>query len=132
LLTATLSEHEALEAKRLGVRGMILKEMSSHLLIQCVRKVHAGEQWIEPHAMGKALDKLLRREVGTQELARILTPREIEIMHQVASGLRNKEIAEQMFISEGTVKTHLHSIFKKLHINSRLALLSYAHKKELV
>jgi DNA-binding NarL/FixJ family response regulator len=132
LLTAVLDEGELLEGIRLGVQGIVLKEMAPKLLVQCIRKVHAGEQWIELRSPKQALEKMLRREAGGRELAAILTPREIDIVRMVASGLRNKEIADKLHISEGTVKVHLHNIYEKLHVNSRLALLRYAQEKGLV
>jgi len=132
LLTAALDEEELVSAIHLGVQGVILKEMAPQLLVQCIRKVHAGEQWIEHRSTGKALEKMLRREAGAREIAGVLTPREIEIMGMVARGLRNKEIADHLFISEGTVKIHLHNIYEKLNVDGRLALLRYAQEKGLV
>jgi DNA-binding NarL/FixJ family response regulator len=132
LLTVALDEEETLEALRLGVRGVVLKEMAPQMLVQCVRKVHAGEQWLERRSVGRALEKLLSREAGAREVAGVLTPREIEIVRMVASGLRNKEIADKLSISEGTVKIHLHHIYEKLHLNGRLELALYAQDRGLV
>lgn len=132
LLTAELDEHEALKALRLGVSGVVLKEMMPQQLVQCVRKVHAGGQWLEYRSTGRVLDKLLRREAGTRELARVLTPREHEVVRLAASGLHNDAIAKELYISEGTVKIHLHSVYGKLHLDGRLALLLYAQDKGLV
>ena len=132
LLTAALDEEEVLAAIRLGVRGVVLKEMAPRLLVQCVRKVHDGGQWLERRSMGRALDRLLRREAGAREAAGLLTARELEIMYMLTSGLRNKEIAEKLSISIGTVKIHLHHIYEKLHVDSRLELLRYAQEKGLI
>jgi DNA-binding NarL/FixJ family response regulator len=132
LLTAAIDEDNLLEAMRLGVGGVVLKEMAVPLLIQCVRKVHAGDQWLERHSIGRAMEKMLRREAGTREVAKLLTPRELEIVRLAASGLRNKEIAGKLAISEGTVKIHLHRSYEKLHVDSRIALLRYAQTKGLV
>lgn len=132
LLTAVLEERELLEAMRLGVQGIVLKEMAPQMLLRCIRKVHAGEQWIELRSAKQALEKLLRREAGTREVAAILTPQEMTIVRLVADGLRNKEIADKLHISEGTVKVHLHNIFEKLKVDSRLSLLRYAQEKGLV
>lgn len=129
LLTANPEEKQVLEAIRLGVRGVVLKEMPSHLLVQCIRKVHTGEHWVEKQSAGRLLEKLLRREMATRQLARDLTRRELDILRLVASGLRNKAIAEQLFIKEGTVKIHLHNIYKKLNVPNRLALTLLAQKK---
>ena len=132
LLTAVLDERELLEAIRLGVQGIVLKEMAPSMLLSCIRKVHAGEQWIELRSAAQALEKMLRREAGTREIAARLTPQELTIVRMVAGGLRNREIADKIHISEGTVKVHLHNIYEKLHVNSRLALLRYAQEKGLV
>jgi DNA-binding NarL/FixJ family response regulator len=132
LLTAAVDENEVVEAIRLGVHGVVLKEMAPQLLVHCVRKVHAGGQWLEHRTVGRALDQLLRREAAARELAGVLTPREHEVVRYVARGLPNKAIATQLFISEGTVKVHLHSIYDKLQCEGRLALLRYAQEKGLV
>jgi len=132
LLTAAINEDQLLEAIRSGVQGIVLKEMAPKLLVQCVRKVHAGEQWIERNSARQALEKMLKREAVTNEISRLLTAREIEIVRMVAKGLRNKEIAEKSGISEGTVKAHLHNIYEKLNVDGRMALLHFAQSKGLV
>ena len=129
LLTGALDEDELAEAVRLGVRGLVLKEMAPKLLVQCIRQVHAGELWLEKRSVTSALEKLLQREAGQREVALLLTPREIEIVKQVAAGLRNIEIAKRLFISEGTVKMHLHNIYQKLGVDSRTKLTRYAQEK---
>jgi DNA-binding NarL/FixJ family response regulator len=120
LLTAALNEENMLEAMRLGVAGVMLKEMTVPLLIQCIRKVYAGDQWLEKRSISRALDKMLRREADARDIAKVLTPREIEVVRLVATGLRNKEIAERLTISEGTVKIHLHNSYEKLDVDSRV------------
>jgi DNA-binding NarL/FixJ family response regulator len=132
LLAAVLEEEEVLEALRLGVRGMVLKELAPQMVVQCVRKVYAGEQWLEKQAFGRALDTLLRREAGEREAGSVLTPRELEMVGMVARGLRNKEMSERMNISEGTVKIHLHHIYRKLKVENRVDLILYAQSKRLV
>jgi DNA-binding NarL/FixJ family response regulator len=131
ILAATLSEAEMLEAIRLGVRGIVLKEMAPRLLVECIRKVYGGGQWIEKTVAGAALDRLARREGTQKELGGVLTPREVEIARSIGAGLSNKETADALFISEGTVKTHLHRIYEKLHIHGRLELGLYARDKGL-
>ena len=132
LLAAVLEEEEVLEALRLGVRGMVLKELAPQMVVQCVRKVHAGEQWLEKHAVSRVVDSLLRREAGEREAANVLTPREIEMVGMVARGLRNKEMSKRLAISEGTVKIHLHHIYRKLKVENRVELILYAQSKRLV
>src|SRR5262245_388936 len=132
LLTADIAEDETLEAVRLGVKGIVLKEMAPHLLLQCIRKVHAGGQWLEKEAVGRALGALLKREAGHREVAGILTPRELQIVRMTATGLRNAQIGAQLSVSEGTVKTHLHHIYEKLGVDSRFGLILFAREKGLV
>ena len=132
LFAASLSDNEAIEALRLGVRGMVLKEQAPEQLVQCVRKVHAGEQWIEKTAIGNALQTLLRREAGVREVADVLTPREIELVRMVAHGLRNETIAHRLLISPGTVKVHLHHVYRKLKLSGRVELMLYARDRQLL
>ncbi|MDQ3489199.1 MAG: response regulator transcription factor [Acidobacteriota bacterium] len=126
LLTAALHEDELIEALHLGVSGFVLKEMATKLLVECLRRVHAGGQWLEKDAAGKAMAKLVRREAKGREMATLLTPREIEVVRMVAKGRANKEIASELFIAEGTVKIHLHNIYEKLKINRRADLVRIA------
>ena len=132
LLTAELDEDQLLEALLLGVQGIVLKEMAPQLLVQCVRKVQNGEQWLERNSTKVALEKMLKRAAGAREMAGLLTVRELDLIRLIAKGLRNKEIADKLFISEGTVKVHLHNIYEKLGIDGRLALLRFARDKGIV
>lgn len=132
LLTATLDDAGMIAALQLGVEGIVLKEMAPQLLLQCIRKVHAGEQWVERNASRQALEKMLKKESGEREVASLLTHREIDLVRMVAAGLRNREIGEKLFISEGTVKVHLHNIYEKLKVDGRMALSRYAREKGLV
>lgn len=131
VLTAGADERELVEAIRLGARGVVLKEMASRLLLQCLRKVHAGEQWLEKRSVAAALESLMRRERGAAEMRGLLTPRELSILRLLAKGLRNSEIGAQLHIGEGTVKTHLHNVYRKLKVNGRLALMRVAREKGL-
>jgi DNA-binding NarL/FixJ family response regulator len=131
ILAASLTEKELLEGIRLGVRGVVLKEMAPHLLVECIRKVHAGERWFEESMAGSALEGLARREDAQRELSGILTAREVEVARLIAAGLQNKEIAGRLFISEGTVKIHLHHIYEKLKVTGRLELSLFARDRGL-
>ena len=71
LLVEELDDEELLEATRQDVAGVVLKEMAPRLLMQCIRKVHAGKPWIERRSAARAFEMLLRREAGTRELARV-------------------------------------------------------------
>lgn len=132
ILTADLDEDDVLEAMRLGVCGVVLKDMAPSLLVQCIRQVHAGGQWFQPDLMAKAVDKLLRRQAAAKKAADLLTARELEIVRLVAQGRRNKEIAHKLAITEGTVKMHLHNIYAKVGVDSRVGLTLYAQTNGLI
>lgn len=132
ILTTALENAQAVEIMRLGVRGVVLKTMPTHLLAQCIRKVHTGGQWLEKQSMGSAFEKMLQSEAGARRIATILTPREIEILCLVAGGLSNGQIGDRLLLKEGTVKIHLHNIYKKLGVKNRVDLTLYAQKKGLV
>jgi DNA-binding NarL/FixJ family response regulator len=132
LLTANISEPELLNAVRLGVDGVVLKEMPKRMILQCLHKVHEGGRWIENHAVHNALENALRREQGFQDVSRELTPREIDTVRMVAQGLRNKAIARQLEISEGTVKTHMRNVYKKLGLSNRVAVRCYAETRRIL
>ena len=132
VLTATMDEEQTIDALRFGVKGVVLKDMPSHLLVQCLQKVAAGGLWMEKESIGQAFEKMLHREAGMRRLATILTPRETEVMRCVATGLSNQQIAEKLIVSEGTVKIHVHNIYRKLGITNRVDLTLYAQKRGLV
>ena len=132
LLTAIVRDNEVREAVKLGVRGIVLKESSPEVLVDCVRRVYRGEQWIERETVTRALQRVLDREVAEREAGETLTPREIVIVRMVAQGLRNKAIADRLSISEGTVKVHLHNVYEKLGVDGRLELVLCAQQKGLI
>jgi DNA-binding NarL/FixJ family response regulator len=132
LLTAAIDEDEVVKAVQLGAAGLVLKEMAPQVLVQCVRKVHQGEQWLDHRSVVRALQKVARREAGVARLSAMVTPRELQIVKMIAGGLRNKEIAGRLAISEGTVKIHLHNIYEKLGVDGRLELLLHARQHGLV
>ena len=132
LLTASLQDDDVLEAVRLGIRGLVAKDALTDELIKCIRTVGAGGTCLDPTIVGGAMAKLLTREAGLREVSRLLTPREVEVVQMVASGSRNREIADRLFVSEGTIKVHLHHIYEKLGVGSREALIAFAREKGIV
>ncbi|MDP2052246.1 MAG: response regulator transcription factor [Acidobacteriota bacterium] len=132
LLTAVIDDDQLLEAIRLGAQGVVLKDMAPQLLIDAIREVHAGGQWLEQGLGGRALRRLLSREQRASETARRLSSREREIVRLVAGGLRNRAIADRLSISEGTVKVHMHNIYEKLDLNGRVELANYARENGLM
>ena len=131
LLTASLSNAEAIEAIQLGVNGLVLKESAPRQLLQCVESVRAGERWIDAEATQRVLDYATGQQKALPS-GTVLTPRERSLVALVMHGMRNKEIATEMSITEGTVKMHLHNIYEKLGIGSRTELAMYARDHEIV
>lgn len=132
LLTAVVDDDQLLEAIRLGAQGVVLKDMAPQLLIDAIREVHQGGQWLEQGLGGRALRRLLSRETRASESARLLSNREREILRLAAAGLRNRAIADRLAISEGTVKVHMHNIYEKLDVNGRIELTNYARENGLL
>jgi DNA-binding NarL/FixJ family response regulator len=131
LLTARIEHDQVLEALKLGVAGIVLKESAPLQILDCIRRVAAGGQWIDQVISSRTLDNVLRRQSGAMKVAAILTAREIEVVRMVARGLRNKEIADQLSITEGTVKAHLRTIFEKVGVDSRAKLIVYARERHI-
>ena len=129
LLTAAIRDHEVTEAVALGVTGLVMKESSPDLLLDCVRSVHNGTPWIERDAASAGPRPPLGSPASGTDA---LTPRELEIVRMVAQGLRNKAIGERLSISEGTVKVHLHNIYEKLGVDGRLELVLCAQQRRLL
>jgi DNA-binding NarL/FixJ family response regulator len=129
LLTATVGDADVLEAMRLGAWGLVLKEAASVKLVESVRAVHRGQRALDQSLVSRALEKVVRHPDGREKL---LSPRETDVVRMVAAGLRNKEIALRLSISEGTVKSYLHAIYEKLEVHGRVELTLYAQEKGLL
>jgi two-component system, NarL family, nitrate/nitrite response regulator NarL len=135
VLTASDDKNEFVQAMKLGTSGIVLKQTATELLIKSIRKVHAGEIWLDSHTTAAVIRQFVAAEEAPpppmQSAPRDrerspLSQREREIVALVAQGFKNKEMAEKMFISEQTVKNHLHNIFDKLGVSDRLELALYA------
>lgn len=132
ILTASVDEHEALDCLRLGVAGIVLKDMEPPLLLRCVEKVAAGDVWVEKRSFSRALEHLLRREASMQGAASCLTEREMQVVRLCADGLSNADIASSLWVTEGTVKSHLHAVYQKLGVDGRASLTRFAQQNELL
>ncbi len=135
VLTASDDKNEFVQAMKLGTSGIVLKQTATELLIKSIRKVHAGEIWLDSHTTAAVIRQFVAAEEAPpppmpsapRDRERSpLSQREREIVALVAQGFKNKEMAEKMFISEQTVKNHLHNIFDKLGVSDRLELALYA------
>jgi two-component system nitrate/nitrite response regulator NarL len=121
------------QAVCLGAMGVVLKEHSAEVVIKAIEKVHAGEVWIDRTVMASVLTNLARGQAvqavdpATAKIA-ALTEREREVIRLIGEGLKNKQIAERLYISETTVRHHLTAIFSKLSVADRLELVIYAYR----
>ncbi len=139
VLTASEDKNEFVQAMKLGCSGIVLKQTSADLIVKSIRKVHGGEIWLDSHTTAAVMRQFATAAEGGTPSAvggRVrerspLSAREREIVALVAQGFKNKEMAEKMFISEQTVKNHLHNIFDKLGVSDRLELALYAIHKGL-
>jgi DNA-binding NarL/FixJ family response regulator len=131
VLTASEDKNEFVQAMKLGCSGIVLKHTAPDLIVKSIRKVNAGEIWLDSHTTAAVMQQFstgldsARGGAGGRD-RNPLSTREREIVGLVAQGYKNKEMAEKMFISEQTVKNHLHNIFDKLGVSDRLELALYA------
>ena len=128
VLTASEDEGEYVQAMKYGTSGIVLKQTATELLIKSIRKVYEGEIWLDSRTTAAVMRQFASpSDPSPREREKpALSNREREIVACVAQGFKNKEIAEKMFISEQTVKNHLHNIFDKLGVSDRLELALYA------
>src|SRR6202167_3501833 len=137
VLTASEDKNEFVQAMKLGCSGIVLKQTAPELIVKSIRKVHGGEIWLDSHTTAAVMRQFAAPgEIsgggsGKTRERSPLSQREREIVQLVAQGYKNKEMAEKMFISEQTVKNHLHNIFDKLGVSDRLELALYAIHKGL-
>jgi two-component system nitrate/nitrite response regulator NarP len=117
LLTAGMDDTQLLTADRLGPEGMVLKTSDPGLLLECMDQVRKGDRWLDPEIAERT-----RQAKDRASRAPSLTPRERELIELVRQGLRNRDIAAQLGVTEGTVKVYLHAIFDKLGVDNRTEL----------
>lgn len=122
------------DAMRAGAKGYLLKDMPSEELAQAIRFVHLGYTQMAPGLMEKLITGISAapiQKTETQKPAATdsvqLTPREQEVLQLIGAGLTNRDIAQQLFISEGTVKTHVTHLLNRLSLRNRSQLAIYAH-----
>ncbi len=139
ILVLTISENEAdlFAAVKFGARGYILKNTEPEELIQAILHIAQGGVIVSPIMATKLLTEFQGLEAegkreAIQETEPNLSPREGEVLQLVAQGATNKQIADSLFISENTVKTHLRNIMEKLHLANRSQAAAYAVEKGLV
>ena len=121
------------QAIQLGAMGIVLKDHAAEILVEAIQKVNAGEMWLDRSTIVSILGNPHRGDLDPERVKiAMLTDREREIITLLAEGLRNKQIADRLFISEITVRHHLTSIFNKLAVADRVELLIYAYRNGIV
>jgi two-component system, NarL family, nitrate/nitrite response regulator NarL len=122
-------------AIRLGAKGVVLKDTAPEDFLKAIEKVHTGEVWLDRATTANVLARLVRTnhemDLEATKIA-TLTKRERETIALIGEGLKNKQIAARLFISEATVRHHLTSIFSKLTVSDRLELIIYAYCHGLI
>lgn len=137
LLTSSENRAVYVQALRLGAAGIVHKRTAADLLVKSIRKVHAGEAWLDGATLAEVMREFASRPQSKEgaEARDIqsspLSERERQIVGWVAQGMKNRDIAARMSICDQTVKNHLHNVFKKLGVSDRLELTLYAIHKNL-
>jgi len=123
MLTTFEGDVEVQRALQAGARGYLLKNIPPREILDVIRQVHAGKKRVPPEVAAQLAD-----HVGDEEL----TAREIEVLHKVAGGNRNKDIADMLFISEETVKVHVKHIMDKLGARDRTQAITIAVRRGII
>ena len=129
ILTTFDRDDYVFQAVRAGAQGYLLKDTPAERLIDTIRRVHAGEVFIQPEIASRALRELMRPQAQVLEP---LSEREQQALVLLAQGLSNREIAEKLVITEGTVKNHVSSILAKLQAENRTQAADIARRRGLV
>ena len=135
MLTAAKDEAMIFKALRAGAKGYLSRDASLSDLVKAIRAVHRGEMWVERKLIARFFDReaIAEFQGGDQKggTDKELTPREEEVLHCLAKGWTNKEIGQDLFISEKTVKSHLNKIFRKLNVTRRLGAILHVIQQGL-
>lgn len=131
LVTGPLRDCDVLEGMQLGIRGLVAKSAPIDDVEHCVRAVLGGGTSLDQSLVGRAMAALLARETALRELAQVLTAREMQVLQLVVAGMRPREAAGRLGVSEGTLKVHLHHIYQKLNVATREQLIAHARDRGL-
>ncbi len=134
IVLTTYDDDEAIyEAIRAGARGYLLKDVRPKDLVRAIRRVHAGGSLLQPVVVERLLDRLGPEDADDEaEPVEALTPRELEVLQIMARGARNRDIAQELVISERTVKIHVANIIAKLGVTNRTAAVVRAIDLKLI
>ena len=136
MLTISDEEADLYEAIKAGAKGYLLKDVPIDEVADSVRAVHGGQSLISPAMASKLITEfsamIKRSDERDQVPAPRLTERELQVLRLVARGLNNRDIGQELFISENTVKNHVRNILEKLQLHSRMEAVVYAVREKLL
>lgn len=130
-LTQNSAEEKLLAAVQSGAKGYLLKSLGSRQLLASLRGIKVGQAPISRSMVARLLDKLAEANhtpIDHHPLSEVLTPRELEVLGHLVQGETNREIANRLYISEYTVKNHIHSILSKLGVSNRREAIRIARQ----
>lgn len=122
-LTVHIDPEQTIEAMRLGIKGIALKDSDPEVIINGMNTILSGGKWFDRSVTEPALEYSVDKPGRSMRSDDLLTKREMEIVELVCLGLRNRQIADRCALSEGTVKIHLNSVYRKLGVTSRAELI---------
>lgn len=131
VLTSFAADEKVFPAIKAGALGYLLKDSSPQELVEAIQRVHQGQASLHPAIARKLLDEMARGGSKQQQSPDALTDREVDVVRLLARGYSNKQIADEMVISEATVRTHVSNILSKLHLASRTEAALYALREGL-
>jgi len=136
MLTVSDEEDDLFDAIKAGANGYLLKEISIEEVADAIRSVTTGQSLLSPSMASKLLNEFNALARQADEKPRLaaprLTTRELEVLKLVAQGMSNRDVAEQLFIAENTVKNHVRNILEKLQLHSRMEAVVYAVREKLL
>ena len=133
MLTVSEDEEDLFDAVRAGARGYLLKDADIDDLIDAVRRAHAGQAMLSPAMTARLMAGFRAADRrALPEISSVLTERELEVLCEIAGGYTNSEIAQELSISEHTVKTHVRNILEKLGVENRAQAAAYAVQQGIV
>ncbi len=128
LLTGGLNDELAREAIQLSVNGIVIKATAPRDLLTCLESVVQGRRWLDQDVMQRVMEQAMSPD-APRDPFEVLSGRERAVASLAKRGLRNKEIADELGLTEGTVKVHLHKVFDKLNIRGRTELILLAQDR---
>jgi DNA-binding NarL/FixJ family response regulator len=136
IMTDRLDDAKALQATEAGAMGYVLKDIPAPHLAAAVRSVCNGRAFFHPEITRKLVDRLrrltLEQQARTRNGSAQLTPRQFDILVEMANGSTYSEIANKFVVTEGTIKTHIHNILRRLDCHNRTQLVAYALRRGLI